>query len=61
MRCIWTRKITVNIYVNNEVKTIKKLNGNAKLSEVRKILSDIITENAYFAKGEIKVDENDFF
>ena len=54
------QKITVNIYVNNKVKTIKKLNGNAKLPEVRKILSDIMTENAYFAKEEIKLDENDF-
>jgi tRNA A37 threonylcarbamoyladenosine biosynthesis protein TsaE len=54
------QKITVNIYVNNEAKTIKKLNENSKLSEVRKILSDIMSENAYFAKGEIKIDENDF-
>lgn len=55
------QKITINIYVNNEVKTIKKLNGNSKLSEIRKMLSDIMTENAYFEKGEIKIDENDFF
>lgn len=55
------QKIMVNIYINNEVKAIKKLNTKAKLSEVRKILSDIMGINAHFLKGEIKItDEDDF-
>ena len=55
------QKIMVNISINNEVKAIKKLKGEAKLSEVRKILSDIMGINAYFLMGEIKItDEDDF-
>ena len=54
-------KIAVNIYLNNKVKAMKKLNENSKLSEIRKILSDIMSENSFFAKEDIKItDEEDF-
>ena len=55
------QKISINIHINNELKIIKKLNGEAKLSEIRKILSDIMSEGTYFTKNETKlIDEDDF-
>ena len=55
------QKLPINIHINNNLKIIKKLNGEAKLSEIRKILSDIMSKDAYFTKNEIKIpDEDDF-
>ena len=54
------QKNEIKIYINNEVKAIKKLNKEVKLIEVRKILSNIMSEKAYFTKGEIKIDEKIF-
>ena len=54
-------KSEIKIYINNEVKTIKKLNKDVKLIEVRKILSNIMSEKAYFTKGEIKIDDEEDF
>ena len=54
------QKSEIKIYINNEVKAIKKLNKEVKLIEVRKILSNIMSEKAYFTKGEIKIDEKIF-
>ena len=55
------QKNEIKIYINNEVKTIKKLNKDVKLIEVRKILSNIMSEKAYFTKGEIKIDDEEDF
>ena len=55
------QRIELNIYMNNEIRTIKKLNINAKLSDVRKMLSNIMSENSYFLKGEIKIDDEEDF
>lgn len=55
------QKNEIKIYINNEVKTIKKLNKEVKLIEVRKILSNIMSEKAYFTKGEIKIDDEEDF
>ena len=55
------QKNEIKIYINNEVKTIKKLNKDVKLIEVRKILSNIMSEKAYFTKGEIKIDNEEDF
>ena len=55
------QKNEIKIYINNEVKAIKKLNKEVKLIEVRKILSNIMSEKAYFTKGEIKIDDEEDF
>ena len=55
------QKNEIKIYINNEVKTIKKLNKEVKLIEVRKMLSNIMSEKAYFTKGEIKIDDEEDF
>ena len=51
----------IKIYINNEVKTIKKLNKEVKLIELRKMLSNIMSEKTYFTKGEIKIDDEEDF
>ena len=54
-------KIPITIYLNNKINQIKKLDIEAKLIEVRKILADIMPKNSYFSKEKIKItDENDF-
>jgi len=60
-KLISSQKRPINIYLNNKIKTIKKLDEKAKLSEVRKLLSDIMTDNSFFTKEEVKlIDEDDF-
>lgn len=53
-------KLTVKICRNNKDIAYKKLSKETKLSDLRKILSDIMTDKAYFTKGGIPIDENEF-
>lgn len=54
-------KLTVKICRNNKDIAYKKLSKETKLSDLRKILSDIMTDKAYFTKGGIPIDENEFY
>ena len=54
-------KLTVNIYLNNKLNAMKKFDPQTTLSELRKSLSDFITEKSFFVKEGIKItDEDDF-
>ena len=54
-------KLTVNIYLNNKFNVMKKFDPQTTLSELRKSLSDFITEKSFFVKEGIKItDEDDF-
>ena len=55
------KTISVQIFLNGKACCVKKLNEEIKLLELRKILSDIMSDNCYFTNGTAKIpDEEDF-